>query len=103
MAAQPPEPAPSESDLDAVLAQIDKSLTRVHARVKQADPARPASDGLGFSPEQYKKTKMAFQAMSEDSLLTDSGDDIEALPKTMRLGPPVSEEEEEELSTNGGA
>jgi len=74
LAAPEPHQKPTESDIDDVLAQIDTDLRRVHAKAKGATTRllrrRPphAAD--------IKQTRMEFQAMSEDSLLTDSGDDI---------------------------
>ena len=82
LASPSPKKKVTESDIDEVLAQIDVGLRKVHRKVKTAsslningDTPCPAPT-RAFSPAKMKRTKMEFQAMSEDSLLTDSGDDI---------------------------
>jgi hypothetical protein len=71
-----PEPAPkpaSESDVDAVLEKIDACLPKIHKRAAEAAKNGDTPTD-GFSPAKIKQTKMAFQAMSEDKLLSDSNE-----------------------------
>ncbi len=98
--ASPPPPAPANHDpeapvttdseraLDEVLSKIDAALPKIHAKARAATQRlEPAVNGAGrrsksptptkgFSPKQFKRTQAKFQAMSEESLLTNSGDDI---------------------------
>lgn len=75
--------APSEEDLDRVLARIDDCLPRIHQKAKTQrlrcvngrkngshKPTRP------LPVKDFKRTQAVFRAMSKESLLTESGDDI---------------------------
>jgi len=113
MPAAPDPKRATESDLDAVLAKIDQDLARVHEKVK-ADKRKAESERIEkvnghdpqptkrlpappperkrrptptryFSPDKIKRTRQAFRQLSEDSLLTESGDDIK-LPPPKRNG-----------------
>lgn len=81
-----------EAQLNAALNAIDAALPRIHKRVRDAQAPEPLPEptiaprprrrratgvlGRKKSAAQIRRTRMQFQAMSEDTLLTDSGDDI---------------------------
>ena len=74
-----PKPPSSDSDVDAVLEKIDACLPVIERRaeaVRRGDSHTGDTPPSGFHPRNIKKTQMAFQAMSDDSLLTGSGEDI---------------------------
>jgi len=101
MAAKPPT-GDQERELDDVLAKIDKALPKLHQRARTGEAGLGLTPTQAFSPAKLKRTRMAFQAMCDDSLLSDSGEDLKAeiadaantaednavLPKTVRLPPP---------------
>ena len=64
---------------DSAMLRIDAATAKIHADVAEAKESG-GGPGLtptkGFSPPRLKRTRMDFQAMSDSSLLTDSGDDI---------------------------
>jgi hypothetical protein len=69
----------SESDVDEVLYKIDQCLPKIHQRAQDAKIAGIDSPSTArFAPADLKKTRQAFQVMSEDKLLSGSGDDIKA-------------------------
>lgn len=84
--AKTPEPDKG-AEFDEVEAKIDKCLDEIHKKV-EADGkgvGRADSPTRGFRPDLVKKTQQAFQAMSEDSILTDSHEDVrlkEPAPKS---------------------
>jgi hypothetical protein len=72
----------SESDVDAVLDKIDQCLPKIHKRAQDAKIAGIDSPSTArFAPADMKKTRQAFQVMSEDKLLSGSGEDIKAPPE----------------------
>jgi hypothetical protein len=76
-----PEPQPkpvSEFDVDAVLDKIDACLPKIHKRAQDAKGMGNSPSTARFAPADLKKTRQAFQVMSEDKLLSGSGDDIKA-------------------------
>jgi len=75
----------TESDIDAVIEKIDQALPRVHALANRQVDTPPTG---GFSADKIEQTKRAFQEMSDDTLLTRSGEDVRvATRKASR--PPV--------------
>jgi hypothetical protein len=67
-----------ERELDDVLAKIDQGLSKVHRKAKRATGKAGPAATRHFSPSRLKRTRMAFQAMCEDSL-----DEPEAIPETV--------------------
>ena len=65
-----------EDELDAVIDRIDQCLPVIHAKVRASKTAggSPASDS--FNPKRIMRTKAVFQAMAEEPLLSESGEDI---------------------------
>ena len=66
-----------ERELDDVLAKIDKALPKIHQRAQNA--AEGTTSTQGFSPSRIKRTRMAFQAMCDDPLLSED-ESVAALP-----------------------
>lgn len=89
------EDSDMDVDLDAVLGKINKGLDKIHKRSREVSSEGRAPTTTAFQPAKLKKTRMAFQALSEDSLLTDSGEDIKVKqqaaeePKAAPLKPTV--------------
>jgi len=98
-----------ERELDDVLAKIDLGLNKVHRKAKKASSgprAAPAATRV-FSPSQLKRTRLAFQAMCDDSMLSDSGEDLRphepegALPDTVVLPPPSARQNVAQKAATG--
>lgn len=78
MAAKPlPRPTdPQIAKFDAALNKIEATLPKIERRVKEAVKKGDTPPTGGFDIKNIKRTREAFQALSESSLLSDSGDDI---------------------------
>lgn len=75
MSAAQPQPKPTESDVDRVIEKIDAALPKIERRA--ADSKRAGkSPSAAFSPAAFLRAQEEFAAMSEDNLLTKSGEDI---------------------------
>lgn len=79
----PPKPtvsivklAKAEEAVDRVIERIDQALPKIIQQAEESRVAgRPPSDR--FSIREIERTRQAFEQMSEDSLLTRSGEDIQ--------------------------
>lgn len=95
-----PHPGPTPSDeqaLDELLADIDSLADRVikKATDRQKKTTSGCSPTQAFSPERFKKTKAAFQQLSQDDateLLEESRDDHSALGNGTDPAPPKKKE-----------
>ena len=74
---QPQEPDEDEAALDAIIADIDEKLPRIHRLAKsgRSRGSTPPPSG-GFRPGAFARTQQTLRDMRDDSLLTPSGDDI---------------------------
>jgi hypothetical protein len=65
---------PDEEALDAVIEKIDRVLPLIHARVSDIRSGRTPTSGFKLS--NIRRTKAVFEGIADDSLLTDSKEDI---------------------------
>ena len=70
-----PQKSATESDVDAVIEKIDAALPMVYQRAEESVRLGRSPSGV-FSRAEAEKTRLAFTAMGEDSILTRSGEDI---------------------------
>ena len=82
MAATPPA-GDRERELDDVMAKIDKALPELHRQARETSSGTTPTQG--FAPARIKRTRMAFKAMCEDSLLNEPA---QASPE---MKPPITE------------
>jgi hypothetical protein len=88
VSAAPPAKRPTESDVDAVIEKIDAVLPKIYQQAEDAKKAGTTPSG-GFSREKLARTRQAFTEMQEDSLLTQSGEDIRLNGEDAEAKPPL--------------
>jgi len=74
MAAAKSPTGDQERALDDVLAKIDEALPKIHQKAR--DSAQGMTPTQGFSPSRIKRTRLAFQQMCDDPLLSDSREEV---------------------------
>jgi hypothetical protein len=91
MAASLGFPDPARDALDAIIDKIDECLPKIHAKAKEAkNSGLTRTPTGGFSPKNVRQARAEFEAMTEDSLLTESHEDIALKESEESEKPPSS-------------